>query len=94
MFLKGAPPEDRKLRRWWTFLAQPKLNINRVPGLKNELCHWLSRENLDEKLSASSESVSREAFQKIDVHLDLTMSKAEPLSSLQKSNYLASMEII
>ena len=86
-FLKGAPPENRKLRRWWTFLAQLKLNIYRVPGLKNELCDWLSRENFDEKISASSEALSREAFQKMDVHLDLTMSKAELLSSLRRSDY-------
>ena len=33
-FLKRAPPENRKLRCWWTFLAQLKLNIYRVPGLK------------------------------------------------------------
>ena len=26
-FLKGGPAENRKLRRWWTFLAQLKLNI-------------------------------------------------------------------
>ena len=87
-FLKGAPPENRKLRRWWTFLPQPKLSIYRVPGLKNELCDWLSRENFDEKISASSEALSREAFQKMDVHLDLTMSKAELLSSLRKSDFV------
>ena len=57
-------------------------------GLKNELCDWLSRENFDEKISASSEALSREAFQKMDVHLDLTMSKAELLSSLRKSDYV------
>ena len=72
-FLKGAPPENRKPRRWWTFLAQLKLNIYRVQGLKNELCDWLSRENFDEKISASSEALSREAFQKMDVHLVFTM---------------------
>ena len=37
-FHKGAPPEYRKLRRWWTFVAQLTLNIYRVPGLKTELC--------------------------------------------------------
>ena len=87
-FLKGAPPENRKLRRWWTFLAQLELNIYRVPGLKNELCDWLSHEHFDEKFSASSEALSREAFRKMDVHLDLTMSKAELLSSLRKSDYV------
>ena len=87
-FLKGAPPESQKLRRSWTFFAQLKLNIYRVPGLKNELCDWLSREDFDENISASSESLSREAFQKMDVHLDLTTSKAEILNSLRKSDYL------
>ena len=87
-FLKGAPPENRNLRRWLTFLAQLKLNIYRVPGLKNGLCDWLSRENFDEKISASSEALSREAFQKMDVQLDLTMSQAELLSSLRKSDYV------
>ena len=57
-FLQGSPPENRKLRRWWTFLAQLKLNIYRVRGLKNELCDWLSRKNFDEKISASSEALS------------------------------------
>ena len=88
MFLKGALPENQKLRRWWTFPAQLKLNIYRVPGLKNELCDWLSRENFNDKTSASSEALSREAFVKMYVHLDLTMSKAELLSSLRKSDYV------
>ena len=92
-FPKRASPEKQNVRRWWTFLAQLNLNIYRVLGLKNELSDWLSCENLDEKISASSESVSREAFQKMDVHLDLTMSKAELLSSLRKSDYWRSMEI-
>ena len=87
-FLRGAPPENRKLRHWWTFLVQLKLNIYRVPGLINELCDWLSHENFDKKISASSESLSGEAFQKMDVHLDLNMTKAELLSSLRKSDFV------
>ena len=81
--LKGALPENRKLRRWWTFLAQLKLNIYRVPGLKKKLCDWLSRENFGEKISASSEAPSQEAFKKMEVHSDLTMTKAELLDSLR-----------
>ena len=57
-YLKGAPRENKKVRRWWTFLAQLKLNVYRVPGVNNELCDWLSRENWDEKNSASSYSLS------------------------------------
>ena len=59
-FLKGAPLENRKVRRLWTFPAQLKLNIYRVPGFKNELCDFLSRENPHEKISASSEALSLE----------------------------------
>ena len=91
-FLRGAPPESRKLRRCGTFLAQLKLNIYRVPGLKNELCGWLSHENFDEEISASSEALSREAFQKMDVYLDLSLSKAELVSSLRKSDYVEEYE--
>ena len=69
-------------------LAGTLFNMYRVPGLKNELCDWLSRANFDQKTSATSESLSREPFQKMNVHLDLTMSKAELLSSLRKSDYL------
>ena len=90
-FIK-APPENQKLRRWWTFLAQLKLNIYRVPGLEKEPCDWLSCENFDEKISASSDALSREAFRKIDVHFDLTMSKVELLSSLRKSDYVEEYE--
>ena len=85
---QGAPPKNQKLRRWWTFLAQLKLNNYGVPGPKNQLCDWLSRENFNHQISASSESLSREAYQKIDVHLDGAMSKAELLSSLRKSDYM------
>ena len=87
-FFKGGPPGNRKLRRWWTFLAQLKLNIYRVPGLKKELRDWLSRGNFDEEISSSSEALSREAFQKMDIHLNVTMSKAALLSSLRKSDYV------
>ena len=56
--MKGDPPENRNLRRRRTYLAQLRLNIYRVPGLKNELCDWLSRESFDDKIPASSEQLS------------------------------------
>ena len=86
-FLKGNPPENRKLRRWWTYLVQLRLNIHRVPGLKNELCDWLSRERFDDKISQSSEELSKEAFQRMDIHLDLSMSKVELLDSIRRKDY-------
>ena len=55
-FLKEDPPEDRKLRRRSTYVAQLRLNIYGAPGLKNELCDWLSRESFDDKTSASSDA--------------------------------------
>ena len=86
-FLKGGPPENRKLRLWWTYLAKLRLNIYRVPGLKNELCDWLSRESFDDKVSAASEQLFREAFAKMDVHLDLGMSKVALLDSIRRKDY-------
>ena len=86
-FLKGDPPEDPKLRSWWTYLAQLRLNIYRVPALKNELYDWLSRESFDDKISASSEQLPREGFAKMDVHLDLGMSKVAMLDSICRKGY-------
>ena len=50
IFPEGDPPQNRKLRRWWTYLAPLRLSIYNVPVLKNELCNWLAREGFDDKM--------------------------------------------
>ena len=36
-FLKGLPPANPRLPRWWVFLSQLRLHIHHIQGLKNEL---------------------------------------------------------
>ena len=73
----AVPPESKKLKRWWVFLTQFKLNIKNLPGIKNELCDFTSRHNFDARLGDSSEQLARDAFQRMDIHLDLCMSKVD-----------------
>ena len=72
-FAKGPPPNLPRLRRWWLILTQFKLNIFHIPGVKNELCDYLSRNNFDEKFQVEFEELAKMAFQKMDTHLDLRM---------------------
>ena len=69
----SLPPEERKRRRWWVFLTQFRLTVKHLPGIKNELCDFLSRENFDARLGEESEKLAREAFARMDLHLDLAM---------------------
>ena len=55
--------------------------------LKNELCAWLSREIFDDKISACSGQLSREALAKIDIHLDLGISKSALVDSIRRKHY-------
>ena len=57
-FLKGDMAENRKLRRWWTYLAQLRWNIYIVPELEKVVCNWLSRVIFDDKISAGSEQLA------------------------------------
>ena len=42
-FQKGPPPERAKLKRWWTYLSQIRLTVHHIPGIKNELSDYISR---------------------------------------------------
>ena len=45
-FQKGPPPQKAKLKRWWTYLSQVRLRVHHIPGIKNELSDYISRNNL------------------------------------------------
>ena len=81
-FQKGPPPEKAKLKRWWTYLS-----VHHIPGIKNQLSDYISRNNFDALIGESSEALAREAFQCMDVQLDLLMRTARILegSSLPDS---------
>ena len=71
-FQKGPPPEKAKLRRWWTYLSQLRLTVHDIQGVKTECADYISRNNFDALIGAWSEALAKEAFSRMDVHLDLT----------------------
>ena len=70
-FQKGPPPEKAKLKRRWTYLTQFGLTVHHIPGIKNELSDYISRNNFDALIGESSEALAKEAFQRMDVQLEV-----------------------
>ena len=87
-FRKGPPPEKAKLRRWWTYLSQLRLSVHHIQGVQNECADYISRNNFDDMNGARSEELAKEAFSRMDVHLDLNMTMIRPLNELQQVEYL------
>ena len=87
-FQKGPQPEKAKLRRWWTYLSQLRLTAHHIQGVKNECADYISRNNFDALIGARSEALAKEAFSRMDVHLDLDMTMICPLDGLQQAEYL------
>ena len=87
-FQKGPPPEGAKLRRWWTYLRQLRLTVHHIQGVNNECADYISRNNFDALIGARSEALAKEAFSRMDIHLDLNMTMIRPLDGLQQSEYL------
>ena len=83
-FQKGPPPEKAKLRRCWTYLSQLRLTVRHIQGVKNECADYISRNNFND----TSEALAKEAFSRMDVHLDLNMTMIRPLDGLQQTEYL------
>ena len=87
-FQKGPPPEKAKLRRWWTYLSQLRLTVHHIQGVKKKCADYMSRNNFDVLIGARSEALAKEAFSRMDVHLDLNMAMLRPLDGLQQAEYL------
>ena len=86
-FQKGPPPEKAKLKRWWTYLSQFRLTVHHIPGIKNELSDCILRNNFDALIGESSEALAREAFQRMDVQLGLSMRTAGILEGWSLTDY-------
>ena len=86
-FQKGPPPEKAKLKRWLTYLSQFRLTVHHIHGIKNELSDYISRNNFDALIGESSEALAREAFQRMDVQLDLSMRTAGILEGWSLTDY-------
>ena len=85
---KGPPPEKAKPRHWWTYFSQLRLTPHHVQGVKNECADYISRNNFDALIGARSEALAKEAFSRMDVHLDLNMTLVRPLDGLHQAEYL------
>ena len=55
--------------------------------MKNELSDYISRNNFEALLGESSEALAKEAFQRMDVQLDLSMRTAEILEGWSLTDY-------
>ena len=86
-FQKGPPPEKAKLQRWSTYLSQFRLTLHHIPGIKNELSDYISRNNFDAPIVESSEALAKDAFQHMDVQLDLFMRTAGILEGWSPTEY-------
>ena len=82
-FPEGSPTEKAKLRRWWTYLNQLWLTVHHIQGVKNEFADYISRNNFDALIGARSEALAKEAFSRMDVHVDLNMTMIQPVDGLQ-----------
>ena len=61
--------------------------MHHIPGIKNELSDYISRNNFDALIGESSEALAREAFQRMDVQLDLSMRTAGILEGWSLTDY-------
>ena len=86
-FQKGPTPEKAKLKGWWTYLSQFRVTVHHIPGIKNELSDHISRNNLVALFGESSEALAKEAFQRMDVQLDLSMRTAGILEGSSLTDY-------
>ena len=87
-FEKGPLPEKAKLRCWWTYLSQLRLSVDHIQGVRNECADYICRNSFDDMIGARSEELSKEAFSRMDVRLDLNMTIIRPLDGLQQVEYL------
>ena len=81
-FQKGPPPGEEKVRRWLTYLSQLRLSVHHIQGVKNECADYISRNTFNDMIGGRSEELAKEAFSRMDVHLDLNMTMIRPLDWL------------
>ena len=72
-FLDGSPPQNPRLRRWYTFLTLFRLTIKQIPGIKNEMCDWLSRSHFDSLTGQDFDQLAQDAFDQMDTALDFAI---------------------
>ena len=91
---KGPPPEKAKLKRWWTYLSQFRLTVHHIQGIKNDMADYISCNKLDALLGESSEALAKEALQRMDVQLELSMRTAGVLEGSSLRDYHAEYKCV
>ena len=71
-FQKRLPPEEAKLRPWWTFLSQLPFSVHHIQGVQNVCSDYISRKNFDDMIAARSDELAKAAFSRMDVYVDPT----------------------
>ena len=61
--------------------------MHHISGIKNELSDYISHNNFDALIGETSEALAREAFQRMDVQLDLSMRTARILEGWSLTDY-------
>ena len=70
-----------------TYLSQFRLTVHHIPGIKNELSDYISRNNFDALIGESSEALAKEAFQRMNVQRDWSMRTAGILEGWSLTDY-------
>jgi len=69
-FLDQEPPLNRRQRRWYVYLSQFPIKIFHLPGKKNELTDYLSRDLVEKALGCEFDQIAKQAFTRMDAQLD------------------------
>ena len=77
---------------WWastsaTYLSKFRLTVHHIPGIKNELSDYISRNNFDALIGESSDALAKEAVRRMDVQPDLSMRTAGILEGWSLTDY-------
>ena len=75
-------------------MSQLRLTVHHIPGIKNELSDYISRNKFDALIGESSEALAKGAFQRMDVQLDLSMRTAGILEGWSLTEYQSEYKII
>ena len=78
----------------WTYLSQSRLTVHHIQSIKNEMADYISRYNFDALLGERSEALAKEAFQRMDVQLDLCMHTAGVLEGWSLRDYQAEYKCV
>ena len=90
-FQRDPPPEKKNLKRWLTYFSQFRLSLHHIQDRKNDIADYVSRNNFDALFGETSEALAIEAFQRIDVELDLWMHTAGVLEGWSLKDYQSAM---